>query len=65
MREKPLVPSFLLGQLVATVQLLEEDVKEHDSPMDNSPTVAENYFNDMIEEPKQTLERIEAILAPH
>ncbi len=64
-RKKPNVPSFLLGQLVATVQLLEEDVKEHDNPLDNSITTAETYFNDMIEDPESTLAMIEEKLAPN
>lgn len=63
-RERPIVPSFLLGQLVATAQLLEEDVKEHDDPTSNALTVAETYFNDMIEEPERTLKAIEEKLAP-
>ncbi len=63
-RKLPIVPSFLLGQLVATVQLIEEDVKEHDNPKDNSLTVAEEYFNEMIENPKNALAMIESKLAP-
>ncbi|MFI3254163.1 MAG: type I-C CRISPR-associated protein Cas8c/Csd1 [Eubacteriales bacterium] len=63
-RKKPTVPSFLLGQLEATLQLLEEDVKQHENPNDNSITVAETYFNDFIENPESTLAKIEAKLAP-
>lgn len=61
---KPIVPSFLLGQLMATVQLLEEDIKSHDAPNDNSLTVAELFFNEMIEHPEKTLAVIEQRLAP-
>lgn len=61
---RKIVPSFLLGQLVATAQLLEEDVKEHDAPSDNSLTIAETYFNEMIENPDSTLHLIEEKLAP-
>lgn len=63
--KKAIVPSFLLGQLIATVQLMEEDVKEHDDPADNHLTIAETYFNDMIEEPDATLRLIESQLAPN
>lgn len=64
-RQKKVVPSFLLGQLIATIQLIEEDVIEHDNPSDNTITVAETYFNDMIEEPETTLKRIEEKLLPN
>lgn len=63
-KKKPVIPSFLLGQLIATVQLIEEDVKEHDNPNDNHLTIAETYFNDMIEEPEATLKKIEESLVP-
>lgn len=61
-RKKAIIPSFLLGQLLATVQLIEEDVKSHDAPSDNSLTIAETYFNDMIENPQSTLNAIESRL---
>lgn len=64
-KKRAIVPSFLLGQLVATAQLLEEDVKHHDDPLDNSLTVAETYFNEMIENPDNALHQIEQLLEPH
>lgn len=64
MEKKPLIAPFLLGQLVATMQLLEEDVKSHDAPHDRSLTVTETYINDLLEEPESTLRKMEKILAP-
>lgn len=63
-KKKRMMPSFLLGQLLATAQLLEEEMIHHSDPMSNALTVAETYFNDMIEEPAHTLARIEELLAP-
>lgn len=63
-KKRPIVPSFLLGQLIATVQLMEEDMKSHDDPSSNSLTIAETYFNEMIENPEATLNLIESQLAP-
>lgn len=57
-------PSYLLGQLVGTAQCLQEAFKMQTDPSDNSLTVAEQYFNDMIEEPRSTLLRLERDLAP-
>lgn len=63
MEKKP-ISSLLLGQLVATVQLMEEAVKEHDNPSDNSLTVAEEYFNEVIENPATALIQMEQKLEP-
>lgn len=63
-REKAVVPSFLLGQLIATARLLEEDEKEQNDPTDNSLTVAETFFHEMIDRPEQTLKMIESKLLP-
>lgn len=63
-REKPLVSSFLMGQLMATARLIEEDEKEVQKPDDNSLTVAETFFHDMIEKPASTLKLLESRLMP-
>lgn len=53
--EKPLISGFLLGQLVATAQLLEESTKAMTNPEDNYPTVAEVLLNEVIENPRAAL----------
>lgn len=63
MEKKP-ISSLLLGQLVATAQLMEEAVKAHDNPLDNSLTVAEEYFNEVIENPATALLTMEEKLLP-
>lgn len=63
-KEKPFVPSLLIGQLVATARLLEENEKEVRNPEDNSLTVAEIFFHDIIEKPESTLKLLESRLMP-
>lgn len=60
----PKDPSYLLGQLVGTAQCLQEALKEKEHEDDNHLTWAEEYFNDMIEEPATTLKHLEDKLEP-
>ncbi|MFI3253544.1 MAG: type I-C CRISPR-associated protein Cas8c/Csd1 [Eubacteriales bacterium] len=62
--EKKNISSLLLGQMVATLQLMEESVKHHDNPKDNSLTIAEEYFNEVIENPAHALLDMERKLEP-
>lgn len=62
--EKKQISGYLLGQLVATAQLLEEAVKAKFNPEDNHPTVAEDYLNEMMECPASALKQLEDHLEP-
>lgn len=62
--EKPLVSSFLMGQLLATARLIEEDEKEVKRPEDRDLTIAETFFQEMIDRPASTLQQLESHLMP-
>lgn len=55
LQKKEQDPSYLLGQLIGTAQCIEEALKAKVDPMDNSLTVSEECFNEMIENPASTL----------
>ncbi len=57
-------PSYLLGQYVGTVQCMQEALRAKENPQDNSLTIGEEYFHEVIENPASAILRIEADLAP-
>lgn len=61
---KPPVSSFLMGQLLATARLIEEDEKAVKHPEDKDLTLAETFFQEMIDRPASTLEKLEEHLMP-
>ncbi len=63
MEKKP-ISSFLIGQLVATAQLMEETSMHERDPNDDHVTVAEDCFNEVIEHPASALHTLEERLAP-
>lgn len=62
--EKPPVSSFLMGQLLATARLIEEDEKAAISPECRDLTLAETFFQEMIDRPASTLAQLESHLMP-
>lgn len=63
-KPKPLVSSFLMGQLLATARLIEEDEKMVKRPDDRDLTLAETFFHEMIDRPATALAELESHLLP-
>lgn len=60
--EEKIISPFLLGQLVATTHLIERATNASFS--EDSKTLAEENFLAMLENPAETIARVEALLMP-
>lgn len=63
-KKKPTVSSFLLGQLIATLRLVEEDINAAENETGHGITIAGKYFDEMLQNPAATLIKIEEEIEP-